>query len=477
MTNKFNSRFLIAILLIGFTLSSAVATAQKRQVVLDRVVAIVGGSAILHSEVEEYANELTAQRRAAGYTSDRDPFNESLEELMTQKLLYTQALIDSIELNADVNSMVEEYLQRMIAEEDGSIAKLEAKQHMPLYNYREFLRQKLTEQQYAQSMQSKVTSDVTVTPGEVERFFKSKKTEELPLVPEQYVYAHIVRYPASQAAAKQRSKERLLEMRERIISGSSSMPVLARTYSVDPGTAMQGGEHPLAPLSQLTPPFADALSKLKPGQLSEVVETEYGFHIIELMEAPRNGLYHFRHILLKPSYTIEEQLEPTYYLDSIVKLIRSDSITFERAALLHSEDNLSKMNGGLVSNHDLLMSNPNYSNVKLTATKFKKEDFGDGKSYSDYIALSKLKIGEVSDAFISEDVQGNQLSRAVKLLEIIPTHSASLTEDYLTIEEMALNDKQTKVFNKWLTEKIDGLYIFVAPEYRKGEFEFKNWIK
>ena len=195
------------------------------------------------------------------------------------------------------------------------------------------------------------------------------------------------------------------------------------------------------------------------------------------MEAPRNGLYHFRHILLKPSYTIEEQLEPTYYLDSIVKLIRADSISFEEAALKHSEDNLSKMNGGLVSNHDLLMSNPNYSNVKLTATKFKKEDFGDGKSYSDYIALSKLKVGEVSDAFISEDVQGNQLSRAVKLLEIIPTHPASLTHDYLTIEQMALNDKQATIFNKWLSEKIDGIYVYIAPDFRKGEFEFKNWVK
>lgn len=472
----FNRRFLTVILAFTIILPLG-ALAQKRQVVLDRVVAIVGGSAILHSEVEEAAKELVAQRRAAGYTSDRDPMNEALEELMKQKLLYNQALIDSIELNGDVNSMVEDYLQRMIAEEGGSISQLEVKQHMPLYNYREILRQKLTEQQYAQSMQGTVVSDVTVTPGEVERFFKERKTDELPLIPEQYVYAHIVRYPASQAAAKQRTKERLLEMRERIITGSSSLPVLARTYSVDPNTAMQGGENPIMALNQLTPPFAEALAKLKPGQLSEVVETEYGFHIIELMEAPRNGLYRFRHILLRPTYTIEEQLEPTHYLDSLVQFIRSDSISFEQAALQHSEDNLSKMNGGLVSNHDLLMSNPQFSNVKLTATKFKKEDFGDGKSYNDYIALSKLKVGEVSDAFISEDVQGNQLSRIVKLLEIIPTHPASLTDDYLTIEEMALNDKQEKVFNKWLADKIDGIYVFIAPEFRKGEFEFKNWVK
>ena len=115
--------------------------------------------------------------------------------------------------------------------------------------------------------------------------------------------------------------------------------------------------------------------------------------------------------------------------------------------------------------------------MKLTATKFKKEDFGDGKSYSDYIALSKLKIGEVSDAYVSEDVQGNQLCRTVKLLEIIPTHPASLTDDYLTIEELALNEKQAEVFNKWMAEKIDGIYVYIIPEFRQGEFEFKNWVK
>ena len=472
----FNKQVLTTILILTILLPLG-ALAQKRQVVLDRVVAIVGGSAILYSEVEEAANELVAQRRAAGYTTDRDPMNEGLEELMKQKLLYNQALIDSIELNADINSMVEDYLQRMIAEEGGSISQLETKQHMPLYNYREFLRQKLTEQQYAQSMQGSVVSDVTITPGEVERFFKSKKVDELPLVPEQYVYAHIVRYPSSQAAAKQRTKERLLEMRERIITGTSSLPVLARTYSVDPGTAMQGGEHPLAPLSQLTPPFAEALAKLKPGQLSEVVETEYGFHLIELMEAPRNGLYHFRHILLKPSYPIEEQLEPTYYLDSIVKLIRADSISFEEAALKHSEDNLSKMNGGLVSNHDLLMSNPNYSNVKLTATKFKKEDFGQGKSFQDYVMISRLKIDEVSNPYMSEDIRNNELSKIIKLKQIIPTHTASISDDYLDIEMMALEMKKERVFNEWMKEKIDGFYIFVDPEFRNGEFSFPNWIK
>jgi peptidyl-prolyl cis-trans isomerase SurA len=348
---------------------------------------------------------------------------------------------------------------------------------MAIFNYREILRQRLTEQEYARAMQQQVISNITVTPGEVEKFFNDMTEEERPLVPEQYVYAQIVRYPASQEDAKRRTRERLLEMRERIISGKSSMAVLARTYSVDPGSAMRGGELTPGPLSQLTKPFADALAKLKPGQISEVVESEFGFHIIELIDEPKNGMYHSRHILLRPSYTNDELLAPMKELDSIADLIRKDSISFEDAAMKFSDDKLTRMNGGIVTNHDFLMSSPQYANVKYSATKFRREDFGNDRSLQDYGALSKLNAGEVSSAYMAEDLRGNEHSKIVKLVEVIPTHTATLEEDYPTIEEMALTDKQEKAFKKWLTEKIDGLYVHIAPEFRDGEFEYPNWVK
>ncbi|MBO5687291.1 MAG: peptidylprolyl isomerase [Alistipes sp.] len=462
--------------LIAVTMSAGVLTAQKRQVLLDRVVAVVGGSAILYSEVEDNAATLVQQRREQGYTSDRDPMNESLEMLMRQKLLYSQALIDSIDVYSDINSYVEEQLQSMITEA-GSIAELEAREHMPVFNFRELLRQQVVEQEYARTMQQTVVSDVKVSPGEVEQYFNSLKEEELPLVPEQYVYAQIVRYPASQEDAKRRTRERLMEMRERIISGKSTMAVLARTYSVDPGTAMRGGEMPAGPLEELVAPYADALEKLKPGQVSEVVETDYGFHIIELLEEPKNGLYHSRHILLRPTYTAEELNQPISFLDSLANLIRQDSITFEAAALEHSEDKLTKMNGGLVTNHDLLMSSPSYANVKYSATKFRREDFGDGKSLQDYSNIIRMKVGDVSPAYMAQDLRQNQQAKIIKLLEIIPTHTASLEEDYATIEEMALSQKQQKIFDEWMREKIDGLYVYIAPDFREGEFEYPNWVK
>ena len=471
----FKKKTLAVLVAVAVIMSAGVITAQKRQVVLDRVVAVVGGSAVLYSEVQEYADALVEQRRQQGYTSDRDPMNESLEVLMRQKLLYSQALIDSI-TPPSVDSYVEDQLQSMIAEA-GSIAELEAREHMAIFNYREILRQRITEQEFARSMQQEVIGNIKVTPGEVEAYFNEMKEDEIPLIPEQYVYAQIVRFPASQEDAKRRTRERLLEMRERIISGTSSMAVLARTYSVDPGSAMRGGELTPGPLSQLTRPYADALEKLKPGQISEVVESEFGFHIIELIDAPKNGLYHSRHILLRPTYTTDELVEPAKFLDSIANLIRKDSITFEKAAMDFSEDKLTRMNGGLVTNHDFLMSSPQYANVKYTATKFRREDFGNDRSLQDYGALTKLKVGEVSDAYMSEDLRGNELSKIVKLLEIIPTHAASLVDDYSTIEEMALVDKQEKVFRKWLSEKIDGLYVYISPEFREGEFEFPNWVK
>ena len=390
------------ILAAALMLLAAGVVGQRRQVMLDKVVAVVGGSSIVYSEVADYARQLVEQRRQEGYTSDRDPMNEALEALMTQKLLYNQAQIDSVEINSnDILSQVEDQVQQMV-DMEGSISKLEAKQHMAIFNIREILRQRYEEQAYASAMQREVVSKVTVIPGEVERYYKSLSKDSLPTIADQYVYAQITKFPKSMKEAKQRARERLLDKR---------------------------------------------------GQL-----------------------YHFRHILLRPEYTSDELGETLNQLDSIADLIHKDSITFEKAALRFSDDAASKMNGGIVSNHDILERYQAFD-AKLTVTKFLKEDFGRFKSLDDYNALIRLKPGEVSDAFLTEDLLGNQLGKIVKLVEVIPTHPASLNEDYLRLEEMALQDKQERVFREWLTKKIDGMYVFIDPEYRNGEFENKHWVK
>ena len=450
---------------------------ERRQVMLDKVVAVVGGSSILHSEIEEYANALTQERRQMGYTSDRDPKSEALEALLEQKLLYNQALIDSVEINSsDIASRIETYLQSLITEA-GGITALEAREHMPIFTYREMLRQNYEEQSYAQSMRSTVTSKVTVVPGEVERFYNNTDKDSLPTIGEQYVYAHITKFPTSLKEAQQRTKERLLDMRERIITGQTKFSVLARMYSLD-GSAMYGGEMEPMPAAYFVRPFAEALEKLKPGQVSEIVETEFGFHIIELIEK-KNDLYRCRHILLRPTFTREELLEPAHQLDSIANLIRKDSITFDEAALRFSDDATSKHNGGIVSNSDILERMGVYDGARMTATRFLKEDFSaqGGKSLEDYAALSRLKVGEISNSFQTTDLMGNQMSKIVKLVDIIPAHTASLEDDYIRLEEIALAQKQERVYRKWLDEKIASMYVYIDPEYRSNDFENKNWIK
>ena len=222
-------------------LLAAGVVGQRRQVMLDKVVAVVGGSSIVYSEVADYARQLVEQRRQEGYTSDRDPMNEALEALMMQKLLYNQAQIDSVEINSsDILSQVEDQVQQMV-DMEGSISKLEAKQHMAIFNIREILRQRYEEQAYASAMQREVVSKVTVIPGEVERYYKSLSKDSLPTIADQYVYAQITKFPKSMKEAKQRARERLLDMRERVITGKARFDNLARMYSVD-GAALRGGE-------------------------------------------------------------------------------------------------------------------------------------------------------------------------------------------------------------------------------------------
>lgn len=444
---------------------------------LDKVVAVVGGSSILYSEVQEYADALVAERRQMGYTSDRDPMNEALEALLEQKLLYNQALIDSVEVNtSDISGRIEAYLQ-MLIDEAGGITELEIKEHMPIFTYREMLRTRYEEQAYAQAMKMEVVGKVTVVPGEVEKYYERIDMDSLPIIGEQYVYAQITKFPASLKDAQRRTKERLLDMRERVIRGETKFSVLARMYSLD-GSAIYGGEMEPGPSSMYVRPFAEALEKLKPGQISEIVETEFGFHIIELID--KNGdIYHCRHILLRPTFTRDELMQPAHELDSIARLIRADSLTFEDAALRFSDDASTRNNGGIVSNHDILARQGVYDGARLTATRFLKEDFGQmgGKSLEDYNALMQLKVGEVSNSFQTTDLNGNQMSKIVKLVEIIPPHVASIEEDYIRIEEMALEHKQQQAYRKWLNSKIESMYIYIDPEYRSDEFEYDGWIK
>lgn len=457
---------IVAIYLFLFLGTGSIMSQEKYTV--DKVVAVVGSSSILYSDLKEAATMLAEERRKEGYTAGRDLMDEGLERLLLQKLLFNQAQVDSVQINLDaVGQQVEMRLSQMV-EEAGSITELEERMGRPYYDIRQELKNRYEEMYYAQAMRNEVVSKVKITPGEVERFFRKLDTDSLPPIPEKYVYAQIVKYPTSSKAAKQRVREQLLHMRERIINGTR-FDLLARMYSVDGGTAMKGGEMGWMPLDGLVEPFANALEKLQPGQISEVVETEYGYHIIELIDK-KGDMYNCRHILLRPSYTPEELAADGRMLDSLANEIRGGKITFEEAARRHSDDRYSRENGGIVTNHELLETFG--AETKYSSTKFMREELR-----NDYPALRNLSVGEISPSFQSQDFKNNELNKIVKLVEIIPSHTPNMKDDYLEIEQLALAAKQEEEFEKWVNRKIEGLFVRIEPEFRDGDFLNKSWIK
>lgn len=462
------SKFVVILLfVVGFVTNSF-----GQAFVADKVVAVVGNSAILYSDVVKQADEIMLERREMNYTPDRSAENEALEALMLQKLLYNQAQIDSVNIDyalADIRNDVDDMVNQLILEA-GSLQAFEAREGRPAFDIKEELYERLAEYRYAQEMMMTVTNGVKVTPGEVERHFKKLSKEELPIIPEQYVYAQITKFPKSSENAKQRTKERLLEIRERILNGTR-FDMMARMYSVDPGSAFKGGELPPMHKSQFDPAFGEALSKLRPGQISGIVESSYGFHIIQLVRIEGEN-YVARHILLKPIFSDDELQETLVVLDSIANVIRNGELTFAEAALRESDDAGSRLNGGLVTNVDALKMSGNYSAEAATNRFFK-----DQVAPADYKELAKLKIGEVSPAVLSYNAKGDQMGKILSIVEIIPSHRADMSTDYLVLEQMTLEQKKMDYFDEWLEKKIQGMYIRVDEEFDLTQFERQAWNK
>ncbi|MDR0954504.1 MAG: peptidylprolyl isomerase [Rikenellaceae bacterium] len=454
-------------LLAGVFATTAPLRAQDNTQIGEEIVAVVGGSMIMWSDVVEMMHLIEAQQRAEGYTSNREPRCEALEELLLQKMLANQARLDSLAADmTTVEQMVEAEVNQLMLEY-GSLLAVEAALRKPVYQIRDNLREKYTDMALAQTMEMTIRSGTEVTPAEVERFYRRMNRDSLPMTPEMYMYSQIVMYPPSLDAAKLRARERLLELRQRIIDGQN-FGTLARLYSVDTGTARQGGESDFTPLDGLVRPFREALARLRPDQISPVVETEYGFHIIQMIESRGND-YRFRHILIKPEYTTEEMTQTAQRLDSVGQLIRNGELTFAEAALQYSQDDYTKFNGGQVTNREIVELYG--ASARATTNRFTREEL-----YGDYQALRLLKPGDISTSYMTQDVQGNQQVKIVKLDEIIPSHRANINEDYSNIEDMAIVEKQQKKYNDWLSEKIAAMYVRIDPKYQNCDFVY-DWVK
>jgi len=450
---KNNSLLKPAVLLLLLTLSFV--RSAFSQEVIDKVIAVVGGDMILSSDIDQEVMRLKMQ----GGLPDGDVKCQIFEQILIQKLLLHQSKIDSIVVNdGAVEGEIDRRLQYFV-NQIGSEKALENYFHKTIYEIKADLREVIKEQQLTQQMRQKVVEKITVTPSEIKSFYKTIPTDSLPLIPTQYVLREIAIYPPSSAEAKFRVKEKLLDIRSRILKGER-FSMLAMAYSEDLASAKKGGELGFRSRDELVKSFADAAFNLADGQVSQIVESEYGFHIIQMIEK-RNNQVNVRHILLKPQFTSDMLVEAQNKLDSIAGLIKADSLTFEKACSIYSEDKKSRMNGGLVVNPT--------NNTKY----FEKEQL----QPSDYYIIKDLKKNEVSASFESRDEKANVIFKIIRIEDIIPSHKANLKDDYNIIQVMTKQYNEQDLFMKWIKEKQKTTYIKIDPEYKRCKFQSEGWIK
>ena len=454
MKMKMNKILSAALLLLVFL----PARGQQYEGIVEKSIALVGNDIVMLSEIEAEAQ----MQRARGLSVDKSARCEILESFLVSKLFLTQAKLDSLVVNdAQVTAMLDQRLNEILTTLGGE-QKTEEYFGKPIYKLRQEWRTVLSDQSLIQEMQRKVAQDVPkVTPRDVKKYVEETPAEDLPMVSTQYRIRQIGLYPDKEAA-ELAVKEQLIGLRERIVNGEK-FSTLARLYSQDPGSVSKGGELGMASKSIFWPAFSDAAMSLKVGQVSQVVETPDGFHIIQLIE--RDGdMFNARHILIKPQYTSKDRDRAFSKLDSIRNLIVADSLTFFDAARSFSEEKHSATNGGLMAD-------------EYTGSSYFEKD---QLKPADYNVLRNMKEGDISEPFESLDNEGrngNTIYKILYLERIIPAHTANFKEDYNTLLEEVNQKNSMAAIDKFIEEKQKTTYIVIDPMFQGCDFQRKGWIK
>lgn len=425
---------------------------------IDKTVAVVGNEMIMISDIEEEVQMM----KAYGMISDKTGRCEILENMMSSKLFLMQARVDSLVVNNDVVDSELRSRIDMLKTNLGGEEQVEEQFGKPIYKLRQEWRQTLSDQNLTQQMQQQIAYDVPeLTPYDVKLYIENTDVDDLPMVPIKYQLSQICVYP-DREAAKLAVKEKLLTIRERIINGEK-FSTLARIYSQDPGSARKGGELGMASKSIFWPEFSDAAMALKPGTVSQIVETPDGFHIIEVLE--KNGdMFNARHILIKPEYTSEDRNKGFKTLDSLKTEIANEAVTFELAARFYSEDPATRTNGGQ-------MADPYTGSSYFEIDQLKPQD---------YAAIKNLKEGEISYPFESLDNEGrdgNLVYKIIRVDKIIPAHPATFNHDYALMLEYAENELRNKAIEEFIDSKIESTYIVIDPLFKDCVFEREGWME
>ena len=434
---------------------STVATTPTGTTV-DEVIWVVGDEAILLSDVEA----MRIQGQQEGLRWHGNPDCSIPEQIAVQKLYLNQAIIDSVEVtDSEIAQGVEQYLENMISM-IGSREKLEEYHKKSLSQIRADLRESYRERQMVQGMQQKLVKDITVSPAEVRRYFKDMPQDSLPFVPTEVEVQIITQQPKVEQEEINRVKE---EYTDRINKGESSFQTLARLYSEDPGTARRGGELDYTGRGMLDPAFANvAFGLTDPKRVSKIVESEFGFHIIQLIDK-RGDKIKVRHILRKPVVSDEAINKALARLDSIRTDIVDGKFPFEAGASIISDDKDTRNNQGLMAN----------VTQEGRTSRFKMADLPSEVAR----AVDTLSVGGISKPFTMINERGKTVCAIVKLKSRIDGHKATITEDFQILKNLVLAKRRNQVLHDWVVKRIKSTYVRINERYRDCDFEYEGWVR
>lgn len=458
----------------------AVNDSTNVQSIVDEVIWVVGDEAILKSDVES----MRIQAQQEGLRWNGDPDCAIPEQIAVQKLYLHQAAIDSIEVTeAEITAGIEQQIEYMISV-IGSREKLEEYHQKSMSQIRNELRESYRERQMVQEMQRHLVKDITVTPAEVRRYFSNLPQDSVPFVPTEVEVQIIAQTPRIEQEEINRVKEELRDYTDRVNKGETSFQTLARMYSEDPGTARRGGELGYTGRATLDPAFANvAFNLTDPKKVSKIVESEFGFHIIQLIDK-RGDKVNVRHILRKPVVSQEAIDKSLARLDTVATAIRDgvppekirtiykdkdgraiETFTFENAVVLFSDDKDTRSNNGLMTNVK--------DNGRVRTSRFQLQDLPPEIAR----AVDALKVGEISAPFQMINERGKTVCVIAKLKSRTEGHKATITEDFQVMKDVVLEKRREQKLHEWVVNKIKSTYVRVNDRYRDCQFEYQGWIK
>ncbi len=452
------------LIIIALMLLALPMMAQNRQSqVIDKVVAVVGKNIILQSDIENQYIQYRMQGMTEG--TGKEVRGRILEDLLLQKLMLNQAEMDSItvtdeQVEAELNRRIQWFIARI-----GSQEKMEAQFGKSMSEIKDEVRQASKDNMLQEQVQAKIMENVVVTPKEVKEFYRDIPRDSLPMIDSDYELVQIVKRPPVSIDEKLMVKDRLYQIRKRILDGESSFATMAVLYSEDPGSSRQGGELGFAGKGVYATEFENVAFNLRDGEISDVVETEFGFHIIQLIER-RGETINCRHILLTAKVPVEALEKAQNELDSVAQLVRNGDMTFEEACKKYSDDD-SKNNGGYLTN---MGTGGNWLSMKdLQELE---------QSYPEYknlaFVINRLEVGEISDPLPMTTNDNKDAFRLIMIKRKTEPHQANLKDDYNLIQNWTMSQKRQEALGKWVSEKAAKAYIRLDDTFKDYDFYY-DW--